>query len=409
LVTRDIVCFSHLRWDFVYQRPNHLMVRAAAGRRVFYVEEPRVPEPGDVEAGTAPHLAMRVVAGVHVVTPVLPGAADAGTTAAALSALLDELCAREAIDRPILWYYTPMAVPWTRHIRASARVYDCMDFLAGFRGAPAGLLALEEELLHHADVVFTGGARLHERMADRHGRAYCFPSSVDAAHFRSAREAIAEPAGVAGLGRPRIGYAGVIDERLDLGLVAGVAGARPDWEIVLVGPLAKITPDELPAAPNIHATGIVDYAELPAYLGSWDIGWMPFAHNEATRYISPTKTPEYLAAGLRVVSTSIRDVVEPYGTRGLVEIADDVASTISAVERLLAEDRAAHLVRVDAFLATMSWDRTWLGMQAILTETQRRDRPVTTPDDSLVRRMERRETVRRATGRAAMAGAGETA
>src|SRR3954468_16124645 len=140
---RDIVCFSHLRWDFVYQRPNHLMARAAAGRRVFYVEEPRVPEPGDVEAGTAPHFAMRVVAGVHVVTPVLPGAADAGTTAAALSALLDELCAREAIDRPILWYYTPMAVPWTRHIRASARVYDCMDFLAGFRGAPAGLLALE--------------------------------------------------------------------------------------------------------------------------------------------------------------------------------------------------------------------------------------------------------------------------
>ena len=407
-MTRDIVCFSHLRWDFVYQRPNHLMARAASSRRVFYVEEPVLEDATEAPSKHA-RLDVRIAAGVRVVTPILPAGTDPADVTAMLEALLDDLLAREHIERPVLWYYTPMALSWTRHVAASARVYDCMDFLAGFRGAPAGLLALEEELVHHADVVFTGGARLHERMADRHGRAYCFPSSVDSPHFRAARKGMAEPGRMAGLRRPRIGYAGVIDERVDLELVAGVALARPDWQIVLVGPHAKISPDAIPTAPNVHVTGLVDYADLPAYLGSWDIGWMPFAHNEATRYISPTKTPEYLAAGLRVISTSIRDVVEPYGRRGLVEIADDVSATIAAAERLLAEDHTAHLARADAFLATMSWDRTWAGMEAILAQVDRRVRPEVLVDAGLPRRVDRRPAARHVAERTATAPAGETA
>ena len=103
---------------------------------------------------------------------------------------------------------------------------------------------------------------------------------------------------------------------------------------------------------------------------------MPFARNEATRYISPTKTPEYLAAGLPVVSTTITDVVEPYGRLGLVSIADAVEDTAAAVERALASagfDQA----RVDAFLADRSWDRTWAAMAAIVDGLARPDVPRT--------------------------------
>jgi len=359
-VARDLLCFSHLRWDFVYQRPNHLMARAARDRRVFFVEEP-VTEPAPT-----PHVRLVDRGGLTVVTPVLPplGGADAGPI---LRDLINHLVRTERIDCPVLWYVTPMALPWTRHLEPAATVYDSMDYLPGFRGAPPGLLELEDELLARADLVFAGGASLHRRMAGRHRSAHCFPSSVDLAHFRAARAARPEPADQSPIGRPRVGYAGVVDERIDLDLIDGVAAARPEIQLVLVGPLAKIDPADIPVRPNIHRLGLKPYAELPAYLGGWDVGWMPFARNDATRYISPTKTPEYLAAGLPVVSTSIHDVVEPYGVGGLVTIADSVEDSVAAIEAAIA-GRHAPQDRVDAFLATTSWDRTWAAMARLIDE-----------------------------------------
>src|SRR5690606_28943889 len=103
----------------------------------------------------------------------------------------------------------------------------------------------------------------------------------------------------------RIGYAGVIDERIDLVLLDQVARARPDYQFVMLGPIAKIDPATLPQRGNIHYLGSKKYADLPRYLAGWDVAMMPFALNDATRFISPTKTPEYLAAGRRVVSTAI--------------------------------------------------------------------------------------------------------
>ncbi|HUP55260.1 MAG TPA: glycosyltransferase [Methylomirabilota bacterium] len=358
-MTRDLVCFSHLRWDFVYQRPNHLMARAARDRRVFFIEEPIL------EGDGSPHMTTVVRDGVNVVTPRLPDGLDELAISRALARLSTDLFRAERIRRPVLWYYTPMALPWTRQLDAGATVYDSMDYLAGFRGAPPELLELETELIDRADLVFSGGASLHERMRRRHADAHAFPSSVDVTHFGRARGAVPEPPDQAVVARPRIGYAGVIDERIDLPLIDGVAAARPDWQVILVGPVAKIAEDDLPRRSNIHYLGRKEYAELPTYLAGWDIGWMPFARNEATRYISPTKTPEYLAAGLPVVSTSIRDVVEPYGTHGLVAIADDVEMSVGTLESALS-GAVAGRDRVDSFLATRSWDRTWAAMAALV-------------------------------------------
>jgi len=371
-VTQDLICLSHLRWDFVYQRPNHLMARAARDRRVYFVEEPLV------EAEASPRVDTEFRDGVLVVRPVLPEGMTPEAHLHALQHLIDEVVREQAISRPVLWYYTPMALPWTRHLARSQVVYDSMDHLAGFHGAPPELLPLEDELLASADLVFCGGASLHERMRRRHPMTHCLPSSVDEAHFRRARFVVADPADQAEIPRPRIGYAGVIDERLDLDLIRRVADERPAWQIVLLGPVVKIDPGDVPTGPNIHALSMKAYSELPAYLGGWSVGWMPFARNAATRYISPTKTPEYLAAGLPVVSTSIHDVVHPYGDRGLVRIADSASDTIDAIERMLA-GAVPPPHDVDAFLAGMSWDRTWRAMAQLLDTIDETARPEVGP------------------------------
>lgn len=357
---RDLVCLSHLRWNFVYQRPQHLLSRAARRQRVFFVEEPMWgPGPARMEL-------YRSTEGVWVATPHLPEELR-GREAERQQQLLDELLRAHAVEDFVLWYYTPMALDFTRHLAPRAVVYDCMDELSAFRGAPPAMLSREAELLRRADLVFTGGRSLYEAKQDRHPSVHLFPSSIDAAHFAQARQPQPEAPVQAELPHPRLGYFGVIDERMDLELLAGIADARPDWHLVLVGPVVKIEPADLPRRPNLHYPGGAAYAELPRFIAHWDAALIPFARNEATRYISPTKTPEYLAAGHAVISTPIRDVVRPYGELGLVHIAETVPEWVAAIEAALHEDpaeRAAWLERVDRFLATTSWDRTWAEMAA---------------------------------------------
>jgi UDP-galactopyranose mutase len=241
-----------------------------------------------------------------------------------------------------------------------------MDHLAGFKGAPACLLALEAKLLRRADLVLTGGAQLFAAKRSAHDNVHCFPSSVDVAHFATARSRLTEPADQAGIPHPRFGYCGVIDERMDLDLVAAAARRHPDWQFVMLGPVVKIDPDTLPRAANLHYLGMMTYEQLPDYLAGWDAAIMPFAHNEATHYISPTKTPEYLAAGLPVASTSIHDVVEPYERLGLVAIGDGPEGFLAACTRALSTDRVRHIASADAILGQMSWDRTWAAMDVLL-------------------------------------------
>jgi hypothetical protein len=369
----DLVCLSHLRWDFVYQRPNHLMSRAARGRRVYFIEEAE-------RRGTTPRVEAVNLDGITIVRPVLPEGASEPAATLMLREEIDRFLASEGVARPWLWYYTPMALPWTAHIDAEAVVYDCMDELAGFKFAPPILRELEQRLISRADVVFTGGRSLYEAKRGRHLNTFLFPSSVDGAHFAQARHA-ADPADQATIGRPRVGYFGVIDERIDLELIGQIAHAGPDWQMVMVGPLAKIGEDDLPRAANIHWLGAKSYADLPAYLGGWDVAIMPFALNDSTRHISPTKTPEYLSGGRPVVSTAIHDVVHPYGDEGLVAIADGGAAFVEAIERALHVDREELIAHADRFLATQSWDATWSQMEQLVNELrpQTRSAPLAAP------------------------------
>jgi UDP-galactopyranose mutase len=359
----DLVCLSHLRWDFVYQRPQHLMSRCAGERRVFFVEEPVFDEgPLRVELKERE-------GGVLVAVPHLPeGLTSEVARDAAQQCLIERLLSDYGVRDFVLWYYTPMALRFTRHLRPLATVYDCMDELSAFRGASPLLRTLERELLARADLAFTGGQSLYEAKRDRHPRVYAFPSSIDAAHFAQSRATLPDPEDQASIPRPRLGFFGVIDERFDADLLDAVARLRPRWQLVMVGPVVKIDPDSLPRRANIHYLGMKSYEELPVYLAGWDVGLLPFARNESTRFISPTKTPEYLAAGRPVVSTSIRDVVRPYGERGFVRIADSAEGFVEACEAAMGEDAAARIERVDAFLAGTSWDRTWKQMSDFIEE-----------------------------------------
>jgi UDP-galactopyranose mutase len=368
--TTDLVCFSHLRWDFVFQRPQHLLTRCAKQRRVFFVEEP-------IFGNGSMRLEMREAdGGVRVVIPHLP---DGLRSEVAINACMREMTRQLFIDqdiaRYIFWYYTPMALSFTHNFNPVASVYDCMDELSAFKGAHSSLPLLEKQLFRHVDLVFTGGQTLYEAKCDQHPSVHAFPSSIDAAHFRKARNITEDPEDQAHIPHPRLGFFGVIDERFDIELLEQIAAKRPDWNFVIIGPVVKIDPATLPKHPNIHYLGGKKYHELPEYLAGWDIALLLFARNESTRFISPTKTPEYLAAGKPVISTSIRDVVRPYGELKLVEIADTPDEFIKAAEKILANPAHAEwLKRVDAFLEHISWDKTWSQMCSLIDKVIERKR-----------------------------------
>jgi UDP-galactopyranose mutase len=364
----DVICFSHLRWNFVFQRPQHLLTRCAReSRRLYFFEEPIY------EDGGHPQLHITDSRGIRVVVPHLPGGIAERAANAAQRELLDDLIEREQIGEHIAWYYTPMALPFSEHLRPAAVVYDCMDELSSFKGAPTVLKDREAALLARADLVLTGGQSLYEAKRHQHRNIHPFPSSVDVDHFAQARRIRTEPADQAGIPHPRLGFFGVIDERMDVDLVDMVAAARPDWHLVLLGPVVKIDAALLPRRPNIHYLGSKTYDELPQYIAGWDVALLPFARNEATRFISPTKTPEYMAAGKPIVSTSIRDVVRPYGQQGLVRIADEAPAFVDACAAAMAEDASERIRQADAFLRQTSWDGTWRRIRVLVDAALRTD------------------------------------
>ncbi len=376
---RALICFSHLRWNFVWQRPQHLLSRFARDADVYVVEEPEpatVPMPGE--------LRVERHGPVTVVTPLLPAESEPWgfneQTNPAIARLLTPFLARRGLLQGaggdvVAWYYTPMALGAApKLLDPAVVVYDVMDELANFRGAPASLRERERALLDRADLVFTGGPSLYESRKAGHPRVSCFPSGVDAAHFGNGNRA----PDLDRLPQPVVGFYGVIDERMDLDLIAGLADLRPRWTIAMIGPVAKIDPADLPQRPNIAYLGRRDYAELPSCLACFAAAILPFARNEATRFISPTKTLEYLAAGKSVVSTPIRDVVDLYG--GVVEFGETPAEFVAAIERLWSEPPAHRQMRIEAgyrVVAAHAWDEIAAGMRAqIDAALLRRSTPV---------------------------------
>jgi UDP-galactopyranose mutase len=344
------------------------MCRFAEDMTVVFWEEPI-----DIGRRATPFLQVREAEGfsnIRVVVPHLPEGVSAERRETSLRRLLDAHVA--SLKGPLIaWYYTPMMLDFSRHLDASAVVYDCMDELSKFRFAPERLLDLEQELIDKADLVFTGGTSLYEAKRHRHPNVHLFPSSVDRAHFGKARGGLSDPADQQELPRPRLGFYGVIDERFDIELLDQVARMRPDWSLVMVGPVAKIAPEDLPRRPNIHYLGSRTYAQLPAYLAGWDVALMPFAMNESTQFISPTKTPEYLAGGKPVVSTPVKDVVRHYGQLEGVQIAADAAGFVAACEKALELSRdpgRKWLAEADLLLSATSWRTTQARMAGLLSE-----------------------------------------
>ncbi len=353
----DLVCFSHLRWGFVFQRPHHLLTRFSKHQRVFFIEEPIFHDDDDklqIENFNE---------NLYVVTPFLKHGLKEKEIQNRQRKFVEKLFSNMQVSRYFSWYYTPMALPFTEHLNPELMIYDCMDELSAFKFAPPELTIKEKELFKKADIVFTGGHSIYESKKNHHHNIFPFPSSIDKHHFGIARTVKNDPADQAQIPHPRFGFFGVVDERFDIDLLDKVAKAKPEWHFVILGPVVKIDPATLPTHANIHYLGGKKYEELPSYIAGWDIATIPFAMNESTKFISPTKTPEYLAAGKPVISSPIKDVVSPYGDNKLVHIVHNAEEFIKAAEKELKKKRkSAWLKKVDDFLAFNSWDRTWSQM-----------------------------------------------
>ncbi len=378
-MSHDLICFCHLRWNFVYQRPQHLLTRFRKQQRVFVIEEPVYDAPSRYnEVNHDPK------SSVWIITPHLTQIERDKDSLEAQRSLLDIFMQSVNIQSYMLWYYSPMALAFSDHLTPELIVYDCMDELSAFKFAHPELTRYENMLMERANIVFTGGHHLYEAKKHLHNNIHPFPSSIDKHHFATAREMRAEPTDQALIPHPRIGFYGVVDERFDIPLLNEMASKRPGWSFVIIGPVVKIDPESLPRRENIYYLGSKDYKQLPAYLSGWDVAMMPFALNESTKFISPTKTPEYLAGGKPVVSTSIRDVVVPYGQEGLVKIADNADDFISAIEELLEiKNYNNWLQKVDDFLADNSWDNTWKKMAGQMEETLERKRMITDKNEEV--------------------------
>lgn len=356
-----VICLSHLRWDFVYQRPQHLMSRFARVKPVYFFEEP-------IFSDDPTHLDIsRRDENLFVAVPHISHADRENKNVIDIQrGMLNDLLSEKDFSSYLLWFYTPMAMDFAAELEPAVTVFDCMDELSAFKFAPPELIENEKRVMEKAQLVFTGGYSLYEAKRDRHPKVFAFPSSIDVGHFTQARENAVEPEDQRNIPNPKLGFCGVIDERFDTKLLAEMAAMRPDWNFVMIGPVVKISDDDLPKAANIYYLGSKDYQELPAYFSGWDIALMPFAMNESTRFISPTKTPEYLAAGKPVISTAIRDVVHPYGENGLIEIASTAEEFVAAADRIFSGYPDEWAEQRDTFLSQISWDKTWVEMAGMI-------------------------------------------
>lgn len=330
--------------------------------KIYFIEEPLYDAPRDFLEVSRP------AENLWVVVPRLREGLDEEQSIVIQKELLAGFFIDNEITHYLFWYYTPMALSVSDHFNPALIVYDCMDELAALKFAPQSMKDRESELFRKADLVFTGGYSLYEAKKHRHSDVYPFPSSIDTDHFFKARLYCADPADQKAIPHPRIGYFGVIDERIDLALIEEIARRKPEWHIIMVGPVVRISIDALPKLPNIHYLGMKSYDELPSYISGWDIAMLPFAHNESTRYISPTKTPEYLAAGKPVISTPIIDVLRQYGRNGMVNIAGTPEEFVRVASLELENtDQDEWFQKVNEFLSQNSWDKTWQRMMYHLT------------------------------------------
>lgn len=349
----DMVVFCHLRWDFVYQRPQHIISRFAEGSRVLLIEEPWRREN---ESGSR---LQKISDTLHILQPNVNSIEEIGQ-------VLPEYISN--MDIATGWFYSAAFVPLLSYFNFGTTIYDCMDELSLFKDAPKKLIEQEKYLVANADIVFTGGKSLYDSKVQLHDNVYCFPSSVDQDHFAKALNGVALPDDIVNIPAPIVGYFGVIDERIELDLLLATAALKPDVSFVMIGPLAKIGENDLPRLHNIHYLGMKDYKELPGYLKAFTVAMMPFALNDATKYISPTKTLEYMAAGKPIISTAIKDVVRDY--KSCVQIVGTPQEFAAAIDQEITgiQDPMMKYEYME-ILKNTSWDSTVIKMKELILET----------------------------------------
>ena len=344
-----IVVFSHLRWGFVWQRPQQFLSRFAKHHPILFVEEPWL----DLPPGSEPRMDIhRVLPNVTVACPHGPPelASDPSLFIKLREWVNESIQAmnhRGEFDMPLLWYYSPMDAAWSLgHFPNRGVVYDCMDELSQFTGSPVELVENERRLMEYSDVVFTGGYELWTKKSAVHPNAQFYGCGVEFDHFNLAQQdATTIPPDIDFLPRPIIGWFGVVDERVDYQLLADIARMRPNWSLAIVGPVVKVDPNLLPHAPNLHWLGGRDYRMLPNYCRAFDVCMMAFAINKATEFINPTKALEYLATGKPVISTPVKDVIRQYSD--YVEIASTAEEFVAKIDEML---RSPNQARIQAGL-----------------------------------------------------------
>lgn len=347
----DMIVFCHLRWQFVYQRPQHIISRMAKTMKTLFIEEPLY----DSENKNPGNLI--IIDSMHHI--LQPNVKDIESIAGIFSAYVKNR------NISVGWFYSAGFSPLLEQINFETVVYDCMDELSLIKNAPTHLINQEKYLIAHADIFFTGGKSLYEIKKSLHNNVHCFPSSVDESHFAKALNGIAIPDDIASIQSPIVGYHGVIDERIDLELLHETALKLPNMSFVMIGPLVKIKETDLPKESNIHYLGMKSYDELPNYLKAFDVAMMPFALNDATKYISPTKTLEYMAAGKPIISTKITDVVRDYSICvSLIETADEFCEAITHL--FDKTDRMSLEMEYCKILEKTSWNATADKMKLII-------------------------------------------
>tara|TARA_R110002020_G_scaffold85914_1_gene211597 strand:+ start:23831 stop:24952 length:1122 start_codon:yes stop_codon:yes gene_type:complete len=346
----DIIVFSHLRWNFVYQRPQHILSRLSRYYNIIVIEEPIAID------GNGNYELENISTSLTIVRPKVESIAH-------IQHVLKELNL-QSID--IVWFYSAAFVELIPYINANTMIYDCMDELSQFKGASQQLRVQEEFLIKKADLVFTGGKSLYETKSKLSPNVYCFPSSVDVAHFKQSSTYSKISLDLAAIPKPIVGYIGVIDERLNLNLIHETALALPKISFIMIGPLAKIDEGDLPRAHNIHYLGMKSYDDLPFYLKHIDISMMPFALNEATEFISPTKTLEYMAAGKPIISTPIKDVTRDYSQ--VIEIVTNAYEFSQAIIKISSSEIKINKSAYESILKQTSWDATTKKMLQLMKE-----------------------------------------
>jgi glycosyltransferase involved in cell wall biosynthesis len=361
-----IIAFCHLGWDWVWQRPQQYLSRLAKRHRLLFVETycSDVAK-AEVRLRTAEGHPNITICETHLPQSRWPDGEfiDAERRRVVKNALTSEL--RGQFEQPLLWFYDPMAVTaFARQMGERAIVYDCMDELSQFKGAPPALIQREKELLRVADVVFCGGQKMRKKRLPLNANTHFFGTGVDCEHFGKAmtRELKVAPE-IANFGSaPVLGYFGVIDERIDYELLEKLADARADWHVVMVGPTAKVDPATFPKRDNLHFIGGRPYAQLPALTKGFSVAMMPFALNAATEYINPTKALEYMAAGRPVVSTALDEVRMNFGK--VARIAESHAEFIAFCAKEADSPSRARIVRGLKLASENTWEANIARMES---------------------------------------------